>query len=66
MSRLGCRHKSDSADRELAKGLGLLDYLAGRFARAGSPKSFIEQLKIAIDAGMRGAMPGRLLGVSAW
>lgn len=66
MSRLGCRHKLDSADRELARELGLLDCHAGRFARAGSPKLCIEKLKIVIDAGMRGAISRRLLGASTW
>lgn len=45
--------KPDSANRELAKELGLLDYLAERFSVAGSPKQCIEKLERAIDAGAR-------------
>lgn len=66
MSRLGCRHKLDSADRELAEELGLLDCLARRFACACSLKWCIEKLNLVIDAGMSGGISGRLLGVSPW
>jgi alkanesulfonate monooxygenase SsuD/methylene tetrahydromethanopterin reductase-like flavin-dependent oxidoreductase (luciferase family) len=59
ISELGRRYNSDqhdkpdSANRELAKDLGLLDYLADRFSIAGSPKQCIEKLESAIDAGAR-------------
>lgn len=45
--------KPDSANRDVAKRLGLLDYLADRFAIAGSPQDCIEKLNAAIDAGAR-------------
>lgn len=45
--------KPDSANRELAKELGLLDYLADRFSVAGSAKDCIKKLEGAIDAGAR-------------
>jgi 5,10-methylenetetrahydromethanopterin reductase len=59
ISELGRRYNSDqhdkpdSANRELAKELGLLDYLAERFSVAGSPKDCIKKLEGAIDAGAR-------------
>ena len=51
VSELGRRYhsdqhdKPDSANRELAKELGLLDYLAGRFSIAGSPKECISKMR---------------------
>jgi alkanesulfonate monooxygenase SsuD/methylene tetrahydromethanopterin reductase-like flavin-dependent oxidoreductase (luciferase family) len=45
--------KPDSANRQLAKELGLLDYLADRFAIAGSPEQCIAKLERAIDSGAR-------------
>lgn len=45
--------KPDSANRNLIKELGLLDYLAQRFSIAGSPRDCIEKLETAIDAGAR-------------
>jgi 5,10-methylenetetrahydromethanopterin reductase len=45
--------KPDSANRELIKELGLLDYLADRFSVAGTPKDCIRKLTAAIDAGAR-------------
>jgi 5,10-methylenetetrahydromethanopterin reductase len=59
IKELGRRYNSDqhdkpnSANRELAKELGLLDYLAERFSVAGSPKDCIKKLEGAIDAGAR-------------
>ena len=59
VSELGRRYNSDqhdkpdSANRELAKELGLLDYLADRFSVAGSPKQCVDKLERAIDAGAR-------------
>lgn len=59
VSELGRRYNSDqhdkpdSANRELAKELGLLDYLADRFSIAGPPKECIAKLENAIDAGAR-------------
>src|SRR5436190_6095594 len=45
--------KPDSANRELIKELGLLDYLADRFSIAGTPKDCIKKLEAAIGAGAR-------------
>jgi 5,10-methylenetetrahydromethanopterin reductase len=45
--------KPDSTNRELIKELGLLDYLADRFAIAGTPKDCISKLEAAIGAGAR-------------
>jgi 5,10-methylenetetrahydromethanopterin reductase len=45
--------KPDSANRELAKELGLLDYLADRFSIAGSPKECIAKIERAVEAGAR-------------
>lgn len=45
--------KPDSANRELIKELGLLDYLADRFSIAGTPSDCIKKLENAIDAGAR-------------
>jgi 5,10-methylenetetrahydromethanopterin reductase len=45
--------KPDSANRELIKELGLLDYLADRFSVAGTPGDCIKKLQAAIDAGAR-------------
>ncbi len=45
--------KPDSANREVIKELGLVDYLAERFAIAGTPKDCIGKLETAIDAGAR-------------
>jgi len=45
--------KPDSTNRELAKELGLLDYLADRFSVAGSPAECIDKLNAAIEAGAR-------------
>jgi 5,10-methylenetetrahydromethanopterin reductase len=56
---LGARYNSaqhdkpDSSNRELIKELGLLDYLAERFAIAGTPQDCIDKLKAASDAGAR-------------
>jgi 5,10-methylenetetrahydromethanopterin reductase len=59
VKRLGERYNSeqhdkpDSANRELIKDLGLLDYLADRFSIAGTPDDCITKLESAIDAGAR-------------
>jgi len=59
IKQLGARYNSDqhdkpdSANRELVKELGLLDYLADRFAVAGTPKDCIRKLEQAIEAGAR-------------
>ena len=45
--------KPDSTNRELIKGLGLLDYLADRFSIAGTPNDCIRKLEQAITAGAR-------------
>ncbi len=45
--------KPDSANRELIRELGLLDYLADRFSVAGTPMDCIRKLEAAIDAGAR-------------
>lgn len=45
--------KPDSANRELIKELGLLDYLANRFSIAGTSRDCIAKLEQAIDAGAR-------------
>jgi 5,10-methylenetetrahydromethanopterin reductase len=45
--------KPDSANRELIKELGLLDYLAERFSIAGTPSDCINKIEAAIDAGAR-------------
>lgn len=56
---LGERYNSDqhdkpnSANRELIKELGLLDYLAERFSIAGPPQDCIKKLEAAIEAGAR-------------
>ncbi|HEY7247833.1 MAG TPA: LLM class flavin-dependent oxidoreductase [Xanthobacteraceae bacterium] len=56
---LGARYNSaqhdkpDSSNRELIKELGLLDYLAERFAIAGTPRDCIAKLEAAIGAGAR-------------
>ena len=43
--------KPDSSNRELIKELGLLEYLAERFAIAGTPRDCIAKLEAAIAAG---------------
>jgi 5,10-methylenetetrahydromethanopterin reductase len=45
--------KPDSQNRELIKELGLFDYLANRFAVAGTVEDCVEKLNKAIDAGAR-------------
>jgi 5,10-methylenetetrahydromethanopterin reductase len=45
--------KPDSANREVIKELDLLDYLAERFAVAGTPQDCIKKLEAAIGAGAR-------------
>jgi 5,10-methylenetetrahydromethanopterin reductase len=45
--------KPDSANRQVIKELGLVDYLAERFAIAGTPQDCIAKLETAIDAGAR-------------
>jgi 5,10-methylenetetrahydromethanopterin reductase len=45
--------KPDSANRELIKELGLLEYLADRFSVAGTAKDCIRKLEAAIEAGAR-------------
>jgi alkanesulfonate monooxygenase SsuD/methylene tetrahydromethanopterin reductase-like flavin-dependent oxidoreductase (luciferase family) len=56
---LGRRYNSAQHDvpgsdnRALIKELGLLDYLAERFAVIGSPRDCIAKLERAIDAGAR-------------
>lgn len=45
--------KPDSVNREIIKELGLLDYLADRFAVAGTSQDCIAKLESAIDAGAR-------------
>jgi hypothetical protein len=42
-----------SANSRLIEELGLLDYLADRFAAAGTPAECIRKLEAAIDAGAR-------------
>ena len=46
--------KPDSQNRRLVEELGLVDYLADRFAVAGSPRDCIRQLERAIEAGATG------------
>jgi alkanesulfonate monooxygenase SsuD/methylene tetrahydromethanopterin reductase-like flavin-dependent oxidoreductase (luciferase family) len=59
VKELGRRYNSaqhdmpDSANRALIKELGLIDYLAERFAVIGSPRDSIAKLERAIDAGAR-------------
>jgi 5,10-methylenetetrahydromethanopterin reductase len=59
IKRLGESYKSDqhdkpdSSNRELIKELGLLDYLADRFAIAGTPNHCIRKLGQAVNAGAR-------------
>ena len=59
VKELGRRYNSaqhdmpDSANRALIKELGLIDYLAERFAVIGSPRDCIAKLERAIDAGAR-------------
>ena len=45
--------KPDSSNRELIKELELLEYLAERFAVAGTPRDCIAKLEAAIAAGAR-------------
>ncbi len=45
--------KPDSANRDVIKQLGLVDYLAERFSIAGTPRDCIAKLERAIEAGAR-------------
>jgi 5,10-methylenetetrahydromethanopterin reductase len=59
IEKLGQMYNSDqhdepgSANRQVIKELGLVDYLAERFAIAGTPQDCIANLERAIDAGAR-------------
>jgi 5,10-methylenetetrahydromethanopterin reductase len=49
----GHHDKPEGNNGQLIKDLGLLDYLADRFAVAGTPQDCISKLEAAIDAGAR-------------
>jgi alkanesulfonate monooxygenase SsuD/methylene tetrahydromethanopterin reductase-like flavin-dependent oxidoreductase (luciferase family) len=49
----GHHDKPEGNNGQLIKDLGLLDYLADRFAVAGTPQDCISKLQAAIDAGAR-------------
>jgi 5,10-methylenetetrahydromethanopterin reductase len=57
--KLGQRYRSDQHDKpeggngQMIKDLGLIDYLAERFAVAGTPNDCVKKLEVAIDAGAR-------------
>ena len=59
VKELGRRYNSpqhdmpESANRALIQELGLIDYLADRFAVIGSPRDCIAKLERAIEAGAR-------------
>ena len=51
--RVDQHDKPDSYNRELIKELGILDYLAERFAVAGTVEECVVKLKSAAEAGAR-------------